>query len=190
MYVDNVDLRPSNYRKEIMTRRTIRSVVAILVAVAIPAVGLPAQAATGGDAASSRLTVHDTVVLADGDAEQETAQLLQEFEQAEEGETIFETTSAGYAVTIVKVNGKPVVQAAQPPGAEGMVSAAGWLQNICIATVSAAILGLGAAGMGFLAVSGGGVIAGIAISAKLAGQAAAVLTAGAAIETFVGEFIC
>lgn len=176
--------------KGALTRRTIQSVVAILVTLAISAVGLPAQAANRGGVATPASADHDATALADGEVEREAARLQQEFEQADEGQTIVETTAAGYVVTIVKVDGKPVVQAIPIPSEEGVVSAASWMQSFCIATVSAAILGIGAAGMALLAASGGGVVAGIAISGRVAAQASAVLAGGGSIEALIGEFIC
>ena len=112
-------------------------------------------------------------------------QFTSAFQQAEEGEVIFEGVQDGDRVTVTKKNGQPVVDSVAEDTGESRAA------SFCHATAMGAVLALGAAGLSFLAASGGGYILGtIFLSSRVAGQLSAALAGGGAVSTLVSQYIC
>ncbi len=112
-------------------------------------------------------------------------QFTKAFQQAEEGEVLFEGVQDGHRVTVTEKNGQPVVDSVAEDTGEARA------ESFCHAAAMGAVLALGSAGLAFLAASGGGYILGtIFLSSRVAGQLPAALAGGGAVPSLVSQYIC
>lgn len=106
-------------------------------------------------------------------------QFAEEFEQAAEGDIIFEGSRDGYDIVLRKVDGTPAVETTSSVA-----------DGFCHAAALAAVYTIGAAGLAFLAASGGGVILGVFLTASQLARISAALAGAGGVSALVSEFIC
>lgn len=115
---------------------------------------------------------------------------VEQFKKLAEGESMSIPGSKGQELRVTKTGGVPHVAA---PASSSVLLGDGpqaSTQGFCHAAAMAAVLTIGAAGFAFMAASGGGVVMGIALGARAAGQIAAALSGGAGLEALVAVYIC
>jgi hypothetical protein len=152
-------------------------VMTVLVLTGMVGMSVPAQAATP----QSDVALPPAV-----------QQLLDEFNAAPDGATVFENVANGIDVSVVKINGRAVVEshpvAPTSTGSDDdiVVQADGF----CTWAVTAAVLGLGAVTLAALAASGGAEIAGVFIAPELLKDLSMAVGGAGSVEGLVGAYVC
>lgn len=168
-------------------RTAVQPAVALALSLSMCAVASPAMATAPSISSAAIASQSNSVSLGDQPTK---SQLTEAFKAASEGEIIYSSTTRGYRVTITKSQGRPSVNVVPLSGSKQPNNVQMDALGFCHAAAMAAVLAIGAAGFAFLAASGGGIVFGVMLSARVAGQFAALLAGGSGVEALVAQFIC